>query len=199
MATVQAITLKFQIPSARHEAGDQQWSCKFHLSGAAIASQSEAETAALGLAGPILGVMNSSGYLSGWLYYPANSTVNTYQADYESSAHPGTQSQYEDESGCTNTQAEVCMLWRAPTKPNSKGRMTYLFKYVHGILGNIGTATAAQETPGTVSGFLNSYNTGIDTSDRIPVAPDGTVPSEDWEIDSFLHTRQLRRGQAPKA
>ena len=199
MATVQAITLKFLTPSARENGGDQQWSCKFHLSGAAIASQSDAEEAALGLADPMLSVISSTSYLAGWLHYPPNSTVNDYQADYDSSAHPGTTAGYDPDSADWWQQSEVCMLWRAPTKPNSKGRMGYLMKYVHGVSAGGLSQVDAQAPAPLLSTLLSTYNTGVDSANRIPVAPDGTVPSGDWQVDPYLHTRQLRRGQAPKA
>lgn len=199
MATVQAITLKFRTPSARDQGGDQQWSCKFHLSGTAIASQADAEDAALGLAAPILSLIGSTSYLAGWLHYPPNSTVNDYQADYDSAAHPGTSTGYADSSALAFQQAEVCMLWRAPTRPNSKGRMGYCFKYIHGVSAASTNQNGAQQIQPPISTLLDTYNTGIDSADRIPVAPDGTVPSSTWQVEEYLRTRQLRRGQAPKA
>lgn len=199
MSTVQAVTLKFQTPSAREDGGDQQWSCKFHLSGAAIASQADAEAAALGLAAPILSIIDSSSYLSGWLHYPPNSNVNDYQATYASDAHPGTVDGYTgDGDPDAWQQAEVVMLFRAPTKPNSKGRMGYLYKYIHGVSASGSGQEAAQIPHATNEGLLGTWNTGVDSANRIPVAPDGTVPSADWQIDGYLRTRQLRRGQAPK-
>lgn len=199
MSTVQAVTLKFQTPSARTEGADQQWSCKFHLSGAAITSQADAETAALGLAAPILRIISSTSYLSGWLYYPANSTINTYQADYVSTDHPGSLTGYVDSSDLMAQQAEVCILLRVPTVPNSKGRMTYLFKYIHGVCSPQSSQQYAQEHAALVTGLFDTYNTGIDTANRIPVSPGGHTPSADWEVDTWLHTRQLRRGTPPKA
>lgn len=199
MATVQAITLKFMTPSARDAGGLQQWSCKFHLSGEAIGTQADAEAAALGLAAPILSLISSSSYLSGWLHYPPNSTVNDFQAEYASDEHPGAETGFVEGTPIYFQQAEVCYLWRAPTKPNSKGRMGYLFKYIHGAAAGGNTQAGAQSPADQIAGILDTYNTGIDSANRIPCAPDGTLPSSDWVGDPFLHTRQLRRGQAPKA
>lgn len=199
MATVQAITLKFQTPSARDEGNDQQWSCKFHLTGAPITNLSDAETAAQGLAATIRGVISPTSYFSGWLHYPANSTINDFQAEYTSSEYPGSLVGYISSSEDLYQQAEVCMLWRAPTVVNSKGRMTYLFKYIHGIQAYGTTQLQAQARNPLQSTIFDTYNTGIDPDDRVPCAPDGTTVSDGWSCDEWLHTRQLRRGQAPKA
>jgi hypothetical protein len=200
MATVQAITLKFSSLSSRDAGAPQLWSCKFHLSGAAIASQADAETAALGLADPILGFCKSTTWLEGWLHYPADSDINDYQATYVDTDHPGTTDAYvTSDSGTPSQQIEVCALLRAPTKPNAKGRMGYLFKYVHDIQGAGVNPPDSQALNPIKAGWLDTYNTGIDPSDRIPVAPDGTVPSGDWSIHEYLVTRQMRRGQVPKA
>lgn len=199
MATVQAITLKFMTPSSREEGGLQQWSCKFHLSGTDIDNEADAETAALGLAEPMLQLITDTSYLSGWLHYPANSTVNDFQKEYEPTDHPGNQFGYTDYSHNVSQQAEVCALFRAPTKVNSKGRMGYLFKYVHGAQSSGTSQAAGQVISETAADLLSTYATGIDTANRIPVAPDGTVPSAAWFCHPYLVTRQLRRGSAPKA
>lgn len=197
--TVQAITLKFSSPWNKPNRSEQIWSQKFHLSGEAIGSQAEAEEAALGLAACILPFNQSITYLSGWLYYPAGATINTYQATYDSGDHPGTYTAYVD-SDPPISMLEVCALLRAPFGVNSKGRAKYLYKYVHNVAASGSGATGGDSLADLVTPWcFAALDTGIDSANRIPVAPDGTVPTDNWIVHPWLVTRQLRRGDVPKA
>src|ERR1700749_2463700 len=93
----------------------------------------------------MLGAVPSATYLSRWIHYPVNSTVNNYLADSGTGAHPGNLAAYP--TAPTDFQMlEVCHLWRCPAGKNSKGRAKYLFKFVHAA-GVAGVTPPTCDTP----------------------------------------------------
>src|ERR1700761_86022 len=126
----QAFRLEFNSPWNKLGEEEQTWSVKFHTTGTGMSSQAEAEAHAIAFAEYILGAVPDTTYLSRWIHYPVNSTVNDYLADYGSGAHQGTLAAYTSPPSSFQ-MLEVCHLWRCAAGKNSKGRLKYLFKYVH--------------------------------------------------------------------
>jgi hypothetical protein len=198
MATVQALVLKFQSLSSRENGAPQTWSCRYHLSGQNIPDTLEGDNAALGLWAPISQMVESSTELTGWLHYPANSSVNDLQNTFVPGTHTGTGTAWLAHESVYYQQVEVCALLRAPTVPNAKGRMGYLFKYIHDVPTASVGAPGNQELAIANPGLFDSYSTGIDARNRIPVSPAGVAPTQKWTLEPYLVTRQMRRGAAPK-
>lgn len=189
----QAFRLEFNSPWNKGAENEQTWSVKFHTTGTGMSSQAEAETHALALAALILGTQPSTTYLSRWIHYPVNSTVNDYLADYGSGAHPGNLDAYPV-TPTVFQMLEVCHLWRCFAGRNSKGRSKYLFKYVHlgapaqGGSGEIDTPAAYEPD------YLAALTTGVGPNNLVTTLPDGSPVAGDWEVAPRLYTRQLRKG-----
>jgi hypothetical protein len=193
--TYSRVTLKFETPYARRDGDHQTWQLKFSLSGDTLTSSADAEEVALALADPVLAITTTATSLTGWLYYPTGSNVNTYQGSYDYGDMPGTTLGYVADEGY-DCQLEVCALAKAHVGVSSKGKATYLFKHIHDVW-----------QQGDSAGVLNpvhadnfaAWSTGLGSHDLVTVSPTTGDASAAWELDAALYTRQLRRGYLPKA
>ena len=195
----QAFRLEFNSPWNKLGEEEQTWSVKFHTTGTGMSSQAEAEAHAIAFAEYILGAVPDTTYLSRWIHYPVNSTVNDYLADYGSGAHQGTLAAYTSPPSSFQ-MLEVCHLWRCAAGKNSKGRLKYLFKYVHNAAPDQSVGFTNDTPAPYTTGYLAELTTGVGPNDLVTTLPDGTPVTGDWEVAPRLYTRQLRRGtKKPKS
>lgn len=189
--TYHRMALKMSSPFAKEGGAQQEWECKFALTGVTELTQTTAEATALDLWQPIQKTTSPATSLIGWTYWPSGSTVNTLSNGYALGTHQGNNQYYLTPSTKWGNQLEVCALCRAHVGVNSKGRPVYLYKHIHDVLSD--TPGHLAPALGTQGDFLNKWNTGSGPNNVIPCAPlsGGTGT---FEVASGLFTRQMRRG-----
>lgn len=171
-------------------------SLKTTFSGQPIADEADAAATALDLAGVFTTFQKPGIQWLDWIYYAPGATVATFAASF--TKQPNNQGDAY-QSGPINQPAagEMAVMLYAPVGRSSKGKTTYLRKFVHGVPvgageGDVTPAVAMQNTG------LSLLSQGFGTANFVTVSPTTGAQSGAWAVANYYHSRQFRRGQKRK-
>jgi hypothetical protein len=191
----QEFVLRFASPWNLGSLTTKEWSQSFYVSGTITHSDTEAEAAAIALAGPALAFSKAHTSLVAFAYYPSGSLISTVNKTYAPGTHPGTESAYAGGGGVAQ-QLEVAVVMHAPVGKNSKGKEIYLRKYLHDVDAASGDPNSVAPVAG-LNAILAPWNTGAGPHNVVPISAAGRGPGT-WTMEQHLFTHQLRKGKKKK-
>jgi hypothetical protein len=172
------------------------WSLLFSMSGAVDCPAADQEATALDLWEPVASLATSATWLAGWDHYPIGSSTHDNSKSYVSNEHVANGS--GTEQGNNRQQLEVAFLAFCPVGTSSKGRPTYLRKWIHDCMGTVSDpneAAIASEGTGVI---FDKWDHGCGPHNLVPVSPTTGVQGGPWGIEPHLFTHQLRRSPKRK-
>jgi hypothetical protein len=173
----------------------KNWSVQFSCSGAVDCPTADQEATALDLWQPISSLTGASCNLSGWDHYPIGSSTHDNSMSYVKGTHVGSSNGYP--SGAPNQQLEVCILAYSHVGQSSKGRPTYLRKWIHNVQSDGGENFAPAATI-PVATLFEKWDNGAGPHNLVPVSPTTGAQGAPWNIEAHLFTHQLRRSPKRK-
>jgi hypothetical protein len=191
----QRMRLNFQSPwNLAHEVV-KEWSVKFSLSGATNIAEADCPVTALDLATPVLYLVSPNTSLISWEHYPIGSATHDYAGGWQEGTHIGNGGAWEQAE--VRQQLEVCVLAECEVGVSSKGRPTYLRKWIHDVYADPADPNAI---PNPVDGptVFDKWDHGSGPHNSVPVSPTTGQQGKGWQAETHLFTHQLRRGPKRK-